>query len=667
MAILRTPAAAAARQLSQALLSAADARHSWTPSHEQAAHHFLCRHHCRPSQDGSSGRRLLTPPLVAATIDPHLLPHPPLALGLFHWASQQPGFTHTPQSYQSLLRSLSLSRRPTSLVNALSRARAEGVSLPPSSVFLAAKSLLLCRRTLEAFGLVEQFSKSGSSCDGSGPEVYNSLLAACSDDGRWDMARKLFEEMTRSGVSFNDVGFGVFINGICGNVGLDETLRLVERMKAHAGKVDGSIVAALVMDGLSRAGRIEETWRALEELRNRGCKPDFIAYRTVAEEFRKAGRVDDAWKILKQKRKFGVAPRADYYKEYILLLISERQVRTAKKLGEAIVDGCFPIDHDVLNALVGSVAAVDPTSATSFCMYMIGKEMLPTHLTLSNLSRNLCKQGKSDEMWEIFRILLSKDYFQDVGSYNLVVSFLCRAGRVREAYDVLKEMKKRGFAPDVTSYNFLMEACCREDLLRPAKKLWDEMFASGCPGNPQTYNTLISKFSEMDVAEEAFGLFHHMVGKGVTPDETTYTSLIKVLCQVNRTDDACEVFHRSLKQDPVLGSSVLGTLVLRLCGAGNFPAASRLICDLPPHIDNTSSHVLLLKGLADAGHVDKAVEHAEWVRDNIPTKLQRILDELVASLSTAPKLEVFLQLLQEMCQRGLLLKVGPWVDLCSNT
>lgn len=276
-------------------------------------------------------------------------------------------------------------------------------------------------------------------------------------------------------------------------------------------------------------------------------------------------------------------------------------------------------------------------------------------------------------MWEVFRLLQSKGYFRDVDGYNLVVSSLCGAGRVREAYGVLKEMRKRGFTPDVASYNHLMEACCREDLLRPAKRLWDEMFASGCGGDVRTYNALIGKFSEMGDAEEALRLFRHMVAGGaVVPNEATYTSLIRVLWRVNRRHEACEILHRSCleQQDPVIASSVLGALVFRLCEDGDFGAASGLIRDLPPRFldmeSTTSPHVALLKGLADAGHADKAIEHAEWVRDNIPSRLQGILDALVASLSTTPKLEVLLQLLQEMCRRGLLSKAGPWMDLCSS-
>ncbi|CAA6659700.1 unnamed protein product [Spirodela intermedia] len=608
---LRSAAAetVAARQLSRALLSAAGTCQSWTAPHEEA-------------DGGDSSSPFLAPSLVAATIDPHLLPHQPLALGLFHWASHQPGFAHTAQTYHSVLRSLSTSRRPTAVQRILEQARAKGVALPPSSTYLAAKSLLLVDGVRARSGI--------SPSDGSAGEVCNSVLAAASDDGHWDLSRKLFDGMTLAVLASTT------------SSGLGDALRLVDRMKTQAGKVDGSLMAALVVDGLCQAGRTEEAWRALEEFRHRGWKPDFVAYRIVSEEFRKAGRTEESWKILKQKRKFGVAPRADDYREYILRLISERRIHAAKRLGEALVTGDFPIDTGVLNALVGSVSAVDAASA-------LGE--FPTLLTLSNLSRNLCMTGKSDELWEMFSALLSKGYFQDAtgtGSWD--------------AYEVVREMRKRGLKPSVSCYNSLMEACCREDLIRPAKKLWDEMFACGCCGDLRTYNTLIGKFSEIDDADEALRLFRHMEEKGVIPDETTYKSLIRVLCRVSRTDEAREIFEKSRVQDPAaLAGSVLSTLVLHLCRDGDFAAASALIRGLPPAIGaaqsggGNSSHVVLLKGLAGAGLLDQAIEHVEWIRDNAPPDLKEtVLRELAGSLSTAPNLEAFLRLLQAMRRRGLL-------------
>ncbi|KAJ6754495.1 RESPIRATORY COMPLEX I CHAPERONE putative-RELATED [Salix purpurea] len=324
-----------------------------------------------------------------------------------------------------------------------------------------------------------------------GTETSNSLLASLGSDRCFKNAMEVFDEMNSRGVGFSTIGFGVFIWRFCRNGDLGEVLRLVDAVKRWNSLINGSVIAVLIVHGLCEASRTSEALRALNELRIRGWKPDFIAYRVVAEAFRSLGSVFDVNEVLKMKRKLGVAPRSNDYREFILCLITERRIYEAKELGEVIASGNFPMEDDVLNALIGSVSTIDPYSAIKFFHFVIGKGKFPMLLTLSNLSRNLCKHGKIDELVE--------------------------GGRVREAYEVLQEMRKKGLDPDISIYNSLIEVLCREDLLRPAKRLWDEMFVIGCGGNLKTYNILIGKFSEIGQTEEAMRLFNHMLEKGLTP------------------------------------------------------------------------------------------------------------------------------------------------------
>ncbi|XP_077215610.1 tetratricopeptide repeat (TPR)-like superfamily protein isoform X2 [Tasmannia lanceolata] len=608
-----------AAKLSRALISASTTSRS-PHSLEQTLHHLF------------TSPKTLTPSLISNTIDPFLLSHPSLSLALFNWASQQPSFSHTPQTYNSLLKSLSLSHQSQTLEKLLKQMKTHKIPLNSNAYLSIITSRLLSGKPTNAFAAFAKLME--LDCD-INPIICNSLLAALASDGTSQ---------------------------------LDKTLGLLDRIKQTIHEINGSIIAILIVDGLCRASRVSEAWWILEELRVRDCKPDFIAYRIVAESFRAMHRFEDADKVLKQKRKLGVAPRANDYREFIFGLITERRIREAKELGEAIISGDFPIEDDVLNALIGSVSGVDPDSAASFCKSMIEKDRFPSLFTLSNLSRNLCKNNKTDQMWDIFQVLSLKGYFSDLESYNVMVSFLCKAGRVKEAYVVLREMRKKGFGPDVLSYNSLLEALCREDLLRPAKRLWDEMFANGCRGNLQTYNTLIRKLSESGEVEEAQRLFHHMLEKGVLPDTVTYTSLIKGFSREAKIDTAYEIFKKSLEQDVILAGSTLSTLILSLCKEGNFSTASKVMRGLPlSEVDNTGSHVVLLKGLVDAGEVEMAVDHIKWVRDGSLSKFQAISTELISSLALSLNPKPILQLFHAMRERGLVSKNDPWFNLCEQS
>ncbi|TXG54899.1 hypothetical protein EZV62_020155 [Acer yangbiense] len=635
------PAIELATRISRALISGSNhtkPTRTWTPSLEQTLHQIGLRDSLSPS-------------LVARVIDPYLLSHHSLALGFFNWASQQPNFTHSSLSYHSILKSLSFSRQFNAIDSVLKQVKLNKITLDSSVFGSIIGSLIQGKNTQKAFLVFSEFKLKNEEI---GLEICNSLLAALASDGYFDSALKVFDEMTQRGVGFSTIGFGVFVWRFCRNAELGQVLSMIDEVKkSHNSVVNGSVIAVLIVHGLCEAKRIEDAYRVLDELRIRECKPDFIAYRIVAEEFKLMGAVVEREAVLKKKRKLGVAPRTNDYREFVLGLISERRILEAKQLGEVIISGNFPIDDDVLNTLIGSVSGSDPSSAIVFFNFMIEKGRVPTLLTLSNLSWNLCKLGKSDELVEIFKVLSANDYFMDVESYNVMVSFLCKAGRVREAYQVFQEMKKKGLFPDVSFYNSLMDACCRDDLLRPAKRLWDEMFASGCAANLQTYNILIRKFSEVGEVEDALRLFHHMLKKGVAPDAITYTSLLEGLCQETKLQESFEVFDKSINQDAKLAHSILSTFTLSLCRKGHFLAAAKLLRGLASDIVHSDSHVILLKCLANADEVQAAIEHIAWIQGNSPSMLEVISNELLAPVSSYSQPTSIVRLLKAVQERCL--------------
>ncbi|XP_030462774.2 pentatricopeptide repeat-containing protein At5g14080-like [Syzygium oleosum] len=630
----------ARRRISRALISASSrtvSARTWTASLEQALHRLGCRD-------------LLTPQLVARVIDPFLIPHPSLALGFFDWASQQPGFAHDPLTYRSVLKSLSASRQSNAVEALLKRVRARGISLDASAYGHVIACFVRNKRTHDGF-LV--FSEIGSLVGDVGPDVCNLLLAALASDGYIDNARKVFDEMMQWGVRLSTLGLGVFLWKFCGNGEISEVLSALDEVRRRNAGINGSVIAVLVVHGLCQASRVSEALWVLDELRSRSCKPDFMAYRIVAEAFREMGDVVQKERVLKLKRKLGVAPRANDYKEFLFTLISERLMKEASELGEVIVSGDFPLEDDILNALIGTISADDPQSAIAFFRFMIKKGKFPTLLTLSNLCRNLCKHNQTDVLMQVYQVLDSGGYFADAESYTVMVSFLCRAGKVREAYGILQVMKKKGLGPDVVGYNSVLEACCREDLIRPAKRLWDEMFSSGYSGDFRTYTILIKKFSEIGQVEEARRLFYHMLEKGLEPDSSIYKSLIEGLCQEANFEVAFNIFDKCIEQDATLASSVLSAFILCLCRKGDFVTASKLLQRFNCDLGNLDSHVTFLKYLNDADEARLALEHMKWIRENSSLMMNRISSELVFLVSSASKSEPILNWLDRMQAKEL--------------
>ncbi|EPS68243.1 hypothetical protein M569_06526, partial [Genlisea aurea] len=550
---MRRSAAKLTAVVGQALLAEVNSgliARSWSPSLEKTLHQLGCR-------------EFLSSSLVAGVIDSYLHRHPSLAFGFFNWASQQPGFSHDSATCESLLKSLSASRRFGSVEKIMKLVKSQKIILHPSAYRLLISSLLCGRRTQMAFNL---FSELGPLVPQIGPEVSNSLLAVLSSEGSMTNAHKVFDEMLHRGIQFNTLGFGLFLWKACRKTSLSEILSFVDRVRnANFSGVNGSVVGLLMIHGFCSESRVKDAVSALEELRRKDCKPDFMAYRIVAEKLREMRCTPDVEMVLKKKRKLSVAPRSTDYRDFIHDLISERLLNESKEIGEVIVSGDFPIEDDTLNLLIGSVSAVDSSQAVSFLKFMIQKDRFPAQHSLIKLCESLCKHKKGDDLVEVLNLLSSKGYFKTVDTYNIMVSFLCKAGKVKEGYNVLQELKRKGLKPDVSSYNSLLDACCRGDLLRPAKRLWDEMFACGCSGNVESYRILIGKFCEVGEMEDARQLLYHMIGKGLEADESTYRSL---LFQGNDPKLGLQIFKQCMEHDCVLGRRLLNPFIVFLCNQG---------------------------------------------------------------------------------------------------
>jgi hypothetical protein len=84
------------------------------------------------------------------------------------------------------------------------------------------------------------------------------------------------------------------------------------------------------------------------------------------------------------------------------------------------------------------------------------------------------------------------------------------------------------------------------------------------------------------------------------------------------------------------------------------------------NIDTFTSHIIFLKSLTTEGYVDMAMQHIHWISSNTNIILQRVLDELISSLSIAPKLENVIKLIQALNAKGLVSDDSPYTSLLQD-
>ncbi|XP_059598829.1 pentatricopeptide repeat-containing protein At5g14080 isoform X2 [Vitis vinifera] len=517
---MKPSAIEAAIRISRALIAASNQSRptrSWSPSLEQTLHRLGCH-------------ELLSPSLVARVIDPFLLHHHSLALGFFYWASQKPGFAHTSISYQSVLKSLSISRQFNAVERLLKDVKAQKIVLDSSVYRSVIASHIIGKRTQNAFLIFNEVSALSREI---GPDTCNSLVAALASDGCVVYAQRVFDEMIHHGVPLNSLGFGVFIWRFCRNAELGTTLSLLDEVIKHASEINGSIIALLIIHGLCQVSRVSEAFELLEELRSREYKPDFMAYRIVTEAFRLKGSLAEVEKVLKKKRKLGVAPRENDYREFIFVLISERRIPEAKELGEVIINGNFPIGNDVLNALAGRVR-----EAYGVLQEMKKNGLDPDISSYNCLMEACCREDLLRPAKRLWDEMFASGYGVNLKTYNILIQKFSEIGQIQEAQWLFQHMLEKGVNPDATTYTSLLEGLCQEKKFESAF----EVFKKSVEQDVMLAQTILNTFI-LYICKEGNFLFASKLLCGLTYDvghSDSHVIFLKYLADASEISTAIE-------------------------------------------------------------------------------------------------------------------------------
>lgn len=75
-------------------------------------------------------------------------------------------------------------------------------------------------------------------------------------------------------------------------------------------------------------------------------------------------------------------------------------------------------------------------------------ECKPTSFTYNIFIDYYVREGKTNEVYQVFLQMKRKGIVPDVVSFNLCIDCLGRVGKVREAKDIFEEMRQLGLSPD---------------------------------------------------------------------------------------------------------------------------------------------------------------------------------------------------------------------------
>ncbi|XP_057772867.1 pentatricopeptide repeat-containing protein At1g52640, mitochondrial [Salvia miltiorrhiza] len=397
---------------------------------------------------------------------------------LFRWAQEIPGFQHSKDSYHILVDILGSSREFPFLWDFLTEM----------------KSTESCEITREIFWIVfRAYSRANLPRDAI--RAFNKMLdfgiRPCLDD----LDQLLFALCKRKHVKYAQELF----DHVKGDDELNPSVKTY----------------SILMRGWGEIGECGHVQKLFDEMLERGCAADLLAWNSVLDALCKGGKADEAYEVFRSMRSKGLEPDAYSYSIFIRAYCDADDVHSVFRV----------LDTMKRYNLVANV------------------------FTYNCIIKRLCKNRKMDEAYELLNEMIERGAKPDTWSYNTILAVHCDHNEVNMALNLITRMDKNGCDPDRHTYNMVLKMLIRIGRFDRVEKVWASMEKRGFHPAVSTYSVMIHGLcKKRGKLEEACRYFEMMIDEGIPPADTTIQVLRNKLIGfrfAEKTDILAEKMERS--------------------------------------------------------------------------------------------------------------------------
>ncbi|XP_047955728.1 protein LOW PHOTOSYNTHETIC EFFICIENCY 1, chloroplastic-like [Salvia hispanica] len=353
--------------------------------------------------------------------------------------------------------------------------------------------------------------------------IYNSLLGALKECGKFDFVEDIMSDMVVRGVHPSVVTYNTLM-GIYTEQGREsKALQIFKEMPSKG--ISPSPASFSIM--LFAYRRLEDGFGSLAffvETRNRykegeigrdGDGEDWDLEFSKLESFtiRVCYHVMRRWLVMRENRSSEVLR--------LLREIDEAGLQHGRAEHERLVWACTREEHCVVaKELYTRIREVDNEISLSVCNHLIWL------------------LGKAKKWWaalEIYEDMLDKgpkpnnmSYELIVSHFNILLSAARKKGIWRWGVRLLNKMEEKGLKPRSREWNSVLVACSKAAETSAAIEIFKRMVEQGEKPTIISYGALLSALEKGKLYEQAYQVWDHMVRVGFEPNLHAYTIMASI-------------------------------------------------------------------------------------------------------------------------------------------
>ncbi|KAF3794484.1 putative pentatricopeptide repeat-containing protein [Nymphaea thermarum] len=451
-----------------------------------------------------------------------------LAFRFFIWASKQPGYSHSFDTYKLMIKILGKMRQFDTVWALLEEMKKENPYLiTPETFIILMRRFASARMVRKAIEVLDEMPKFGCEPD---DHTFGCLLDALCKNGHVKEAASLFEDM-KLRFPPNLKYYTCLLNGWCKAGKLMEAKFILIQMR-EAGFTPDIVVYNTLLSGYAVLGKLEDGLDLLREMRSKGCPPNAASYTVLIQSLCSQGKMEAAMRLFTEMSRNECVADVVTYTTLISGFCKAGKVDNAYELLQNMVEhGCHPNQSTYFHILV----AHEKKEELEECLELVSKMKrtgcLPDLNICNTVIRLACKLGQVEEALSAWNEIEETGFSPGIESFTILIHGLLNHGSLIEACGYFKEMVQRGLmsAPQYGTLKELMNTLLRAEKLEMASEMWEIIKNSGANLNVFSYTIWVHALFEHGHVKEACSRCIEMLDSGFMPQPDTYAKLMRGL------------------------------------------------------------------------------------------------------------------------------------------
>ncbi|XP_061360840.1 putative pentatricopeptide repeat-containing protein At5g06400, mitochondrial [Gastrolobium bilobum] len=364
---------------------------------------------------------------------------PHLALRVFNWLKLKNGFSHTTQTYNTMLY-IAGEAKEFGLVKKLVEEMDEyHVQKDVNTWTILISHYGKAKKISEALLAFENMKRCGCEPDA---VSYREIIRSLCISGKGDIAMEFYKDMLQKDMVLDIRLYKMLMNCVARS-GDVAAVSLLGNDMSRLSLMPENCIHGCMLKSFCISGRIKEALELIRDLKNKDLALEPESFENLVRGLCKAGRITDASEIVE------IMKRRD------------------------IVDG--KVHGIIINGYLGRN---DVHNALDVFQSMKESGYVPAVSTYTELIQHLFKLSRYEEACVLYDEMLGKGIKPDIVAITAMVAGNVSHNRVSEAWKIFKSMQCHGIKPTWKTYAVFIKELCKASRTDDIVKVLDEMQAS---------------------------------------------------------------------------------------------------------------------------------------------------------------------------------------------